>query len=1102
MDDLSHEERECLQALRTSDYEEFKNRNPNRLEETCQWVLQHENFKSWKESNSSGLLWVSADPGCGKSVLSRSLVDEDIKSTGTCTTCYFFFKDDNDIQKNAATALSAVLHQLFSQKPILIEYAMSDYAADGDKLPQLFHKLWDILIKAAADPNAGSVVCVLDALDECREVGRYQIIDAVTTFYKHAKPQKSSSQLKFLITSRPYIDMERRFTTLISAFPTSRLQGEEETEAISREIDIVIKWKASELARELKLDNSEQSTLKDELLSMTHRTYLWLKLIVEVIRDEIGITKKKLMRIIGTLPATVDQAYEAILIKIKDPIRARKLLHIIVAATRPLTLKELNIALAIEDHHQCYDDLDLENDAQLKSSVRNLCGLFVTVVDQKVYLIHQTAKEFLIAKTAALTGQWKHSLSSVESDYCIATACIIYLNFTSSDDDPIPSDKAKSDAAKRHGFFAYAACFWAKHFRQAQSKATAELSEAVLQICDTQRQQFQNWFSKYWLVTNGRFIRGPNFTSSLIVESYFGHEKIVKLLLTTRDVDTDSKDRYGQTSLSWAARKGHKDVVKLLLATGDVDVNSKDNKYGQTPLSLAAENGHEDVVKLLLATGDVNADLKDFDSQTPLSWAARNGHKNVVRLLLATGYVDIDSKDCEYGRTPLSWAAGNGHEDVVKLLLATRNVDIDLKDTDYGQTPLSWAAENGHEDVVKLLLATRDVDVNSKSEYGQTPLSRAAGNGHENVVKLLLVTRGVNADLKDEYNQTPLSLAARNGHDDVVKLLLATGGVDVNSKDKEHGQTSLSWAAENGHEDVIKLLLVSSNINADSKDKHGRTPLSWAATKGHEDVVKLLLSTPDIDINSRDNKYGQTPLSKAAEKGHDGVVKLLLATAKINVNSKENKNGQTPLSWAAGNGHEDVVKLLLATGNIDADSKDMFNRTPLSWAARNGQKDVVRLLLTTGDVDADSKENKYSRTPLSWAAGNGYQDVVKLLLVTGEVDVDLKDINGRTPLLWAARNGHESVVKLLLATGNIDVNSKENKYGQTPLAWAAGNGHEGVVKLLLATGDVNVNSKDINGQTPLLLAAGKGREDVIKLLLATGDVKADSKDIDGQAPLS
>ena len=190
--ELSEEECKCLQVLRTSDYEQFKDRNPDRLKGTCQWFLQHKHFQKWRESNSSSLLWVSADPGCGKSVLSKSLADNDLKGTEARVTCYFFFKDDNKEQKSVTSALSALLHQLFSQKQLLIHHAMLDYAAEGNRLPQLFHKLWNILIKATTDLKAGEVVCILDALDECEESGRYEIIGALNAFYKKATSSKET----------------------------------------------------------------------------------------------------------------------------------------------------------------------------------------------------------------------------------------------------------------------------------------------------------------------------------------------------------------------------------------------------------------------------------------------------------------------------------------------------------------------------------------------------------------------------------------------------------------------------------------------------------------------------------------------------------------------------------------------------------------------------------------------------------------------------------------------------------------------------------------------------------------------------------------------
>jgi ankyrin repeat protein len=431
-----------------------------------------------------------------------------------------------------------------------------------------------------------------------------------------------------------------------------------------------------------------------ELLGMKHRTYLWLKLTLDVIQDEVSPTAKRLKRITGTLPSTVDEAYKAILSKSKDPVRTRKLLHIIVAATNPLTLAEMNIALAIEDHHKLYEDLDLESNSRFEHTLRNICGLFVSIVDQRVYLLHQTAKEFLVAKSQEISSGWKYSLNPVDSELVIARTCIAYLMFD-------VFDGSIAHISVEHGYLDYASKFWAIHYQAGQIGETVEILPSYLKLCDIPSKRFQTWFNIYWESAHP-WESNPGFTSTTLLASYFGHEA----------------------------------VVKLLLATGKVDVNSKDTEYGRTPLSWAAERGHEAVVKLLLATGKVDVDSKSNYSRTPLSWAAEEGREAVVKLLLATGKVDVDSKS-NYGRTPLSWAAGGGHEAIVRLLLATGKIDVDSKDTNYGQTPMSWAAGGGHEAVVKLLLATGKVDVDSKSNYGQTPLSLAAERGHEAVVKLL-----------------------------------------------------------------------------------------------------------------------------------------------------------------------------------------------------------------------------------------------------------------------------------------------------------------------------------------------------------------------------
>ena len=736
------EERKCIQLLTSNlTYRKDKDRNAERVPGTCQWFIGHSKFLNWRDDETASLLWVSADPGCGKSVLSRALVDERLLSADSTmpSICYFFFKDDSGDLQSISNALCAILHQLFIQKPALLKHAMPDFENYGGELCKMFDTLWDILKEAAADLEAGQIICLLDALDECKESARKDLIAKLSNL--HSTQTETYTKLKFLVTSRPYSDIERAFRKNTKDMSSISLKGEEESEKISKEINRVIEDQIPRISGtfEYPLKLEVQKALVEHLKSMKNRTYLWLHLVLDVIRETQESTKDRLKTLIDTIPESVDKAYERILNKIKnrDWVMARRLFHIIVVAAAPLTLREMNIALAIEEKLekgeicQSIDHLVLDDENPFKTKVRNLCGLFVSVIDSKVYLTHQTVKEFLVSKKDTVQpyspGMWKHSLEPRESNLALAKICISYLLFTEFESDPLVRDDRASLGeidryTNKHNFLDYSAKYWANHFREARVKEMAIL-ESALEVCNTRSKRFQTWFQVY---CKSSYFHCPLSGTNLMVGSYFGLEAVVKLLLAKDGVDPDPNDNWGRTPLSWAAENGHEAVVKLLLAKDGVDPDPNDNR-GRTPLSWAAGNGHEAVVKLLLAKDEVDPDSKDdVYGQTPLSWAAGDGHEAVVKLLLAKDGVDLDSKDERYGRTPLSWAAGNGHEAVVKLLLAKDGVDPDPKDK-RGQTPLWRAAENGHEAVVKLLLAKDGVDPDSKDVRGRTETVIAGG---------------------------------------------------------------------------------------------------------------------------------------------------------------------------------------------------------------------------------------------------------------------------------------------------------------------------------------------------------------------------------------
>jgi ankyrin repeat protein len=845
---LSDKQQECLQLFRltksTEDatYEWFKDRVEIRVQNTCMWFLEHAHFQEWLAQDSGPLL-VSADPGCGKSVLAKYLIDHVLPQSAII--CYFFFKAQD--QNTVRQALCALLHQLFSQKPSLIKHAMEQFSNNKENLINMTNSLWTILGNAVQDPQAGHVIVVLDALDECAELEFEGLMRNVEN-QCHGN-QSGHSKLKYLLTSRPYEKIVSKVRTLLHNFPRIHIPGEESSEIISQEVNHVIKFRVERLAREKVLSDKVKDHLADRLLKITHRTYLWVYLVFDYLQmEDFKKTPKGVDSSIATLPKSVNQAYEQILSKSKEYRIVRKALCIILAAARPLTVSEMNVAMNIDSTSQSFHNLDLEEEAHFISRLRSWCGLFVSIHHGRIYFLHQTAREFLLAdllsSTSILTKlQWHHSITINYAYAILAELCVRYLNFFNSDTILLTDTTLKAGHhVDSHAFLTYSAEFWGLHFRKACISNGAAIALLASRICDPDSRAYSVWKQIHFGTT---VMMLPVHSTGLIVASYLGHSAVASLLIE-KGANLESKDENDRTPLLWAAQNGHEAVVNLILEKG-ANMESRD-KYGQTPLLWAAITGQEAVVKLLLENG-ANLELKDKYSRTPLLWAAENGHEAVVKLLLKKG-ADFESKD-EDRQTPLFWAAQNGHEEVVKLLLE-KGADFELKDED-GQTPLFWAAQNGHEAVVKLLLE-KGVNLESNNENGQTLLLWAAQNGHEAIVKLLL-EKGANLESKDKYGQTPLSWAAQNGHEAVVKLLLEKGA-DFELKD-EDGQTPLFWAAQNGHEAIVKLLL-EKGVNLESKNKYGQTPLSWAAQNGHEAIVKLLLEQ-GTNLELKD-KNGQTPL--------------------------------------------------------------------------------------------------------------------------------------------------------------------------------------------------------------------------------------------------
>lgn len=129
-------------------------------------------------------------------------------------------------------------------------------------------------MKSADDPEADRIVCVLDALDECKESARKDLIAKLDKYCSNLK--WANLKLKFLVTSRSYENIERSFYSSINDMFIISLKSEDESEKISREIDLIIDDRVSRICknRSPSLEPDVQDTLIGYLKNTPHRTYL------------------------------------------------------------------------------------------------------------------------------------------------------------------------------------------------------------------------------------------------------------------------------------------------------------------------------------------------------------------------------------------------------------------------------------------------------------------------------------------------------------------------------------------------------------------------------------------------------------------------------------------------------------------------------------------------------------------------------------------------------------------------------------------------------------------------------------------------------------
>jgi hypothetical protein len=170
-----------------------------------QRFLECQAYRDWKSKDGS-LLWLHGIPGCGKTILASTAI-EDLRAIPECSKklIYFYF-DFTDVQKQSfENVIRSFVTQLYYENQHVQEHLDSLYFAcrNGKDQPSIdsLHKTFAKMVK-----EIGGIWIVLDALDEC--MLRDEPLTWIRDLIKDARVQ---SEIRLLVTSRPEQDIKSMF---------------------------------------------------------------------------------------------------------------------------------------------------------------------------------------------------------------------------------------------------------------------------------------------------------------------------------------------------------------------------------------------------------------------------------------------------------------------------------------------------------------------------------------------------------------------------------------------------------------------------------------------------------------------------------------------------------------------------------------------------------------------------------------------------------------------------------------------------------------------------------------------------------------------------
>jgi hypothetical protein len=338
------------------------------------WILAHPSYRQWRHDDTK-LLWIKGGAGKGKTMLLVAITKE--LRAADAFLSFFFCQNTDDRLNNAVAILKGLIYLLLMQDDGLVGYLKKQYDRMGRDAfdvtnANAFDALAVVFRQMVQYPRPETVYLAVDALDECDD-GRADLLDLIRD------TSLQENRLKWIVTSRNNVTVDESLA----------LSLEVNSDAVRRAIEVYIEHKVSQIPS-LKSNPTQRANIQQILLDKADGTFLWVDLVLRSMHNALG---HEIVRHVDKMPKGLPELYDRMMqdfgASTSDyQVPCLATLSVATLAYRPLHLLELQTLAGFQ-----YDPDDLER-------IVNMCGSFLTLLDDRIYPIHQSAKDYLVSGTA------------------------------------------------------------------------------------------------------------------------------------------------------------------------------------------------------------------------------------------------------------------------------------------------------------------------------------------------------------------------------------------------------------------------------------------------------------------------------------------------------------------------------------------------------------------------------------------------------------------------------------------------------------------------------------------------------------------------------